>query len=299
MNVHEHRFLMSQQATLRKLLSDTDESEVIVRMSLNARLQEVEDQLESYEGRYPRLVNARLTFKGKPVIDQDGILADFGAKALATFEKAVASVGASLDGILGDVGRIPNRDAYGLLITGVAHGSFGFEFRDASQRAGGILEHSQAELAVEAVKDILEASLDATDEYELAYIADEIHERALKHLCEFLDVVAKNEAVCALRFGDDEVRFNNAEQVKRSAERLGRVENAELIELAGKFKGFLPNSRRAEFLVESTGEVIYGPVRASAAQSVEMNVKKSVRVATRRRQKGTSRPHYTFLGIIE
>ena len=292
-------FLMSQQATLRKLLSDTDESEVIVRMSLNARLQEVEDQLESYEGRYPRLVNARLTFKGKPVIDQYGILADFGAKALATFEKAVASVGASLDGILGDVGRIPNRDAYGLLITGVAHGSFGFEFRDASQRAGGILEHSQAELAVEAVKDILEASLDATDEYELAYIADEIHERALKHLCEFLDVVAKNEAVCALRFGDDEVRFNNAEQVKRSAERLGRVENAELIELAGKFKGFLPNSRRAEFLVESTGEVIYGPVRASAAQSVEMNVKKSVRVATRRRQKGTSRPHYTFLGIIE
>ena len=297
MNVNEHRFLSSQQATLKKLLSETDESEVIVRMSLDARLREVESQLEAYEERSPRVIDARLTFDGKPVIDNDGIMADFFAKALASFEIAVASVGASLDGLLGETGPIPNRSAYEFLITGIARGSFGFEFRGASQHTESMLEYSQAELAVETVKDILEASMISADENELFDEVGDIHQRALKHLCEFLNIMAKNEAVCTLRFGEDVVRFNDMEQVKRSAERLGHIDNAENIELAGQFLGILPNSRRAEFLVESTGEVITGPVRARAARFVQRNTNRFVKVSARRRQTGTAKPRYTFLDI--
>ena len=290
---------MSQQATLKKLINETDESEVIVRMSLNVRLREVEEQLESYEGHPPRLVDARLTFNGKPVIGHDGIMAEFLAKALTAFEIAVASVGASMNGFLSEMGPIPNRSAYGLLITGIARGSFGFEFRDVSQHTRSTPEYSQSELAVMTVRDILKASLEATDEYELTHVVDDIHHRALKHLCAFLDVVAKNEAVCALKFGDDVVRFDDTEQVKRSVERLGRIENAENIELVGRFRGVLPNSRRAEFFVEETREIVTGPVRAPVAQFAEGNINRVVRVSARRRQIATAKPHYTFLDIRE
>ena len=268
-------------------------------MGLESRLRQVEDQLESYEGSSPRVVDAGLTFNGKPVIGHDGIMAEFLAKALTAFEISVASVGASMNGFLEEMGPIPNRDAYGLLITGIARGSFGFEFRDASQHAGSVLEYSQSELAVRTVKDILKASLEATDEYELTHVVDDIHQRALNHLCKFLDVVAKNEAVCALRFGDDAVRFNSTEQVRRSAERLGRIENAENIELVGRFRGVLPNSRRAEFVIEPTGEIITGPVRAPVGQFAESNINRTVRVSARRRQIARTKPHYTFLYIRE
>ena len=303
MNIHEYRFLLSERATLKDLIDQAPPGSIITRMGLESRLKEVQAEIESYEANSivehsPDVVDARLTFGGKPVIGQHGILTDFGAKALTAFEKAVASVGASQDGHLNWMGPIPNRDAYGLLITDIAHGSFGFEFKGASQYRGSTLEYSEAELAVEKVRDILEASLEATDEYELTDKVGDIHQRALKHLCEFLDIVSKNGAVCALRFGDDEVRFNDTEQVKRSAERLGRIENAENVELEGQFIGFLPNSRRAEFWIESTGEIITGPVRRSVAQFAESNVNRPVRVSARRRQIGAAKPHYTFRDIM-
>ena len=83
---------------------------------------------------YPASRTMRLTFDGRPVTGRQGIMADFCAKALTAFEKAVASVGASQEGHLAWMGPIPNRDAYSLLITGIAYGSFGFELGGASPR---------------------------------------------------------------------------------------------------------------------------------------------------------------------
>ena len=175
----------------------------------------------------------RLTFSGKPVIEEYGIMAGFLAKALPAFETAVASIGASLNESLDDSGDetepIPNRDAYSLLITNVSRVSFGLEFEDASYDTENAPYRSQPELAVERIKKLLEASLETADDHSsLAYAADGIHQRALKHLREFLDVVAKNEAVCALRLGDKEVKFNNCDQVRKSADRLGRIGRAQV-----------------------------------------------------------------------
>ena len=81
--------------------------------------QQIEDMLQSIHREsaklqsgyldYPSSQSARLTFDGKPVVGQYGVVAGFLAKALAAFEKAVASVGASQDGYRGWMGRIPNR----------------------------------------------------------------------------------------------------------------------------------------------------------------------------------------------
>ena len=42
MNVHDYRFLLSEQGTLEKLISQTSPGNVIGRTSLQARLQQVE-----------------------------------------------------------------------------------------------------------------------------------------------------------------------------------------------------------------------------------------------------------------
>ena len=299
MNIHEHRFLLSERATLKKLISQADESDVIARMSFEARLQDVEEQLEAYEGFSPRSSNASLTFGGRPVVGRHGIAADFGAKALAAFEKAVASVGASQDGHLRWMGPIPNRDAYRLLITGVAQGSFGFQFESATQGNTITSQHSRAESAVETVTSILKASIEVENDYELADFIGSINQRAIKDVYEFLELVAKNGAVCTLEFGDDEMRFHDTEQVRRSAERLGRIEREEVVELIGQFIGFMPHQSRVGFVVDEPYEVITGMASGHVVEFAEENRRRPVRVTARRRQIGTARPHYTFLDILE
>ena len=231
MNKNEYRFLLTQQATLNNLISQTDESEVIVRMSLTARLQKITKRLNAYEGFSPNSVNASLTFSGKPVDGRRGIEADFGAKALSAFEKAVASVGASQDGYLREMGPIPNRDAYGLMITGIAHGSFGFEFEEASPGDANFQRQSRAASAVETVMKVLQSSVETEDNHEFADTVSNLGRRAIKDVCDFLEIVVKNEAVCALEFGDDEIRFQDTQQVRRSAERLGRIRSEEVLAL--------------------------------------------------------------------
>lgn len=265
-----------------------------ILQSINTR----QDAEAGYEGESAGTVNASLTFSGKPVVGSHGIEAGFVGKALAAFETAVASTGASLNGSLREKGPIPNRTAYGLLVTGTAHGSFGFKFEADPRRTENIVRYPQVGLAVEKVKDILRASIESSDEDELSEQVSDIDQRALKHLSEFLDILAKNETVFALEFRDDMVRFNDDHQVKRSAERLGRIENSENIELDGVFRGVLPNSRRVEFLVESTREIITGRASEEVAQFAEINTSLSSRVLVRRRQIRTAKPSYIFLRIL-
>ena len=63
MNVHDYRFLLSERGTLEKLIDQASPSSVISRMSLEARLRQVEEDLKAYEGYSPRVVKARLIFR--------------------------------------------------------------------------------------------------------------------------------------------------------------------------------------------------------------------------------------------
>jgi len=59
---------------------------------------------------------------------------EFGVKAINAFADAVAAIGASQTTSLGTRGALPNREAYQLLITGTAVGSFGFELEEGAER---------------------------------------------------------------------------------------------------------------------------------------------------------------------
>lgn len=303
MNIHEYRFLLSERATLNRLIRQTGESEVIARMSLEARLQEVQVQLEAYEGRSPRLINAGLTFRGNPVAGSRGIDAAFGPDAVKSFANAVGMVGASKHGPLAPTGRVPHSEEYRLLITSTAIGSFGFQVEEASQQPAFAGESTPVEMAIAQVKAILEASV-GTDEQLLEAI-DETDRRAIRAVKEFLKTVADGDAVCALEFGGDVFRFSDVAQVRRSENRLSDDNILEDdVTLLGYFEGFLPFSRRAEFYIaetaadflsEAVGTVISGKVEEAVDNTVgDINdfLKEQVQIGAHTRRVGDGRPRF-------
>ena len=296
MNAHDYRFLLSEQATLKDLIDRAPEGSIITRMGLESRLRQVEEELEAYEGYSPRVVSARLTFRGKPVLGGHGIRVDFASEATKEFADAVAKVGGSWR-------REGKPDAdYGLVITGTARGSFGFTVEDAGQTPHLEGESTPVERAIDRVKDIMAAATGTEDQ--LASALADTDERALSAIRKFLKTVADNDAVCAVELGDDRFAFQNAEQVRNSLLRLDNVKECD-VHVSGHFQGFLPKGRRAEFVVESSddesssdlvGDVISARVAASVVESVPINemLGEPVRVSARARRVGDSRPRYAI-----
>ena len=305
MNAHDYRFLLSERDTLRLLIGQTSPQNAIGRISLESRLRQVEEGLTAYEGYSPRVTQARLTFQGKPVVDTRGILVDFGTEAANAFAESVARVGASRRSPLSASGPIPNASEFQLLITGTATGSFGFQLEEASPQMALEGQATPTELAIEKVKDILEASI-GTDE-ELSEAIADTDLRALDSVQAFLKKMADNDAICALEFKGDEFRFRDVGQVRRSENRL-RGDNIHEIDvtLFGQFQGFLPNSRRAEillirtdadFLHEAVGTVISGRVDQTVDEKININetLGQAMTILARTRRVGQGRPRYVFV----
>ena len=73
----QYEFLRADLAELNNLLSMMPESAVVDRMSLEYRRSQVEAELEAFQPppRWP--ATAHLAFNGRPVVDREGIYADF------------------------------------------------------------------------------------------------------------------------------------------------------------------------------------------------------------------------------
>ena len=286
MNAHEFRLLLSERAALRDLIDRAPPGNVITKMSFENRLRQVEEQLESYEGYSPHVVTARLTFRGKPVMGSRAVDAGFGLDAAKAFVEAVAKVGRAWGGSDSD---------YSLLITGTTRGSFGFEVEDAAQMPALEGESTPVERALEHVKDILKATTGTDDQ--LVDAIEDTDDSALSAIHQFLKTVADGDAMCALELHEDEFSFRSADQVQRSAGRLDqRNISIEDVDLSGHLQGIMPKGRRAEFVVEETGDVITARVQASVAESVlaaEM-IDKPLKIRARTRRVGDSRPTYVI-----
>ena len=304
MNVHDYRFLLSEQTALNKMLAQIPESNVLGRMSLNDRLEQVEEELKTYDGYSPRLVNATLTFSGPPVIGSRGIQADFGLDAAKGFVKLVGLIGANFHGALPQRGRLSNTDDYRLMITGTAVGSYGFQVESASQQPTLEGEVAPVEVAISRVKDIFQASV-GTDE-QLTHAIDGIDTRALKGMSNFLKTVADNTAVCSLALGGEVFSFRDAGQVRRSQNRLSqdyiREEN---VTGTGRLLGFFPRRPRAQLEIESVdadlgdrevGRVVTAKVEASLAADTDINgiLRRDISFEARVRRVGAGRPTYVI-----
>lgn len=297
MNRKEYEYLQSQLSGLDELLAMVPDDAVIDRMSLQSRRNRVAAKLVAYPvpARWP--ATACLTFNGKPVVAEYAIAADFSNRAVNKFADVLATVGASLRGALNSKGPIPNRENYGLLITDVAIGSFGFELEEDLVRSRHAPGESPLESALQQVSTIL-TSLSGSDDALAEAIAD-LHPRALNSLRDYLKLMADNHATCALTYNDEVFRFKDESEVRRSLSRLGPQTILEKEQvLTGSFQGYLPEQRRFEFRVDENRDVISGRVDLRTRNLTAINgiLHQPARITVRVRKVGEGRPRYTVLG---
>jgi len=297
MNIQEYHQLQAEQTALARMLSELPASNVLERMSLESRKEEVDGLLASQPAPPREPVHARLTFRGKPVVGSHGVFAEFGGKAVNAFADAVFAVGASQRRSLSARGTIPNRDDYQLLITGTALGSFGFELEEAPKDNEMLFpEESLVEPAIEKTKAILEASVDSDDK--LAHAISGVDPLALERLCTFLKTMVEKEAVCYLVFKHQVFHFANVDQVRQSLLRLDQNNTQEdEQQIEGAFQGVLPKKRTFEFKLAGTDEIVSGTVGAGIPDADVINriLHQTTTIGIQRILDGNKRPKYVLL----
>lgn len=295
MNAHDHRFLLSERAALTGMLSEIAPDSVITRMSLESRLQEVEEQIAAFEAAPTRLVETRIAFRGAPVGD-DGIEAGFAVKALGAFTDAVATVGVGHALGLPLSGRARDKVAYNMVVRHTFPGSFGFRVEREFPHGAPPEEPAALESAIERVKAIVEASAD--NDESLSNAVAETDEKSIRSVRKFLAVMEKAKAYCSIAFKGDQFLFRDAAHVRESATRMAPNNIRESSEeMAVMFTGVLPNTRRYEFVTRS-GEVMTGAVAKSLRNIKAINeaLGKPATVFVKARRVGESKPTYIITG---
>lgn len=301
MNLQEYKRLLAERVSLQRLLEEIPVEDVLDRSSLQSRLEIVELELKQVTPPTREPARARLTFRGRPVVGQHGIFAEFGAKATSAFSEAVAKIAAGLSGNLAPMGPIPNRDESRLLITGTAIGSFGFELEEAplgNQLNFG--EDTIAGQALELTQNLLKSTVGSDDD--LADSAVATDPRAVAAIRSFLELLANNEAVCALNVNDKLFQFKDVGEVRRGVERLSQDNlHEEETQLTGEFQGVLPKARSFEFKISASQEVVRGKVSPAITSPDEINnhLHQSLTIDVLATRVGAGKPRYVLLMLPE
>jgi hypothetical protein len=300
MNLQEYKQLLAERVNLQRLLEEIPLEDVLDRSSLQSRLETVEQQLSQVTPPRREPARALLTFRGRPVVGQHGIFAEFGSKATSAFAAAVAKIAAGLSSQLAPMGPIPNRDESRLLITGTALGSFGFELEEAP--IGNQLDFGEdtiAGQALELTQNLLKSTVGSDDD--LADSAVAADPRAIAAVRSFLDLLATNEAVCALQFNDKLFQFKDVGEVRRGIERLSQDNLQEETQLTGEFQGVLPKARSFEFKMADSQEVVRGKVSPAITSPDDINnhLHQATTIDVLATRVGTGRPRYVLLKLPE
>lgn len=298
MNIRDFDNLRAEQAALKRMLADIPPEDVLDRSGLEARLQDVEEQLRAAGSPSRGPARAVLTFRGRPVVDHHGVFADFGTQAANRFTDAVTKVAAGLTAPLSAMGPIPHRNNSQLLITSTAIGSFGFEFEEYRSSVLDFGEDSTAAQAIAIVGTLLESTQGTDDE--LADSAAAADPRAISAVREFLELLASNEAVCALEYNRRIARFRDVGEVRRAVERLSQ-DNLQEKEatLHGEFQGVLPRARRFEFKLSANEEVIRGSISSAISDPdvINQHLHQPIKITVMMTQVGNGKPRYVLLSI--
>ena len=301
MNRREYENLLAQLGDINQFLAMLPASAVLDRASWEYRKQQVKEELDANPPPLRWPAAARLAFNGPPVAPGAGVELRFGTQAINAFANAVASFGAAQRTPASDHEPIPRRDDCQLQITGTAPGSFAFIIEEFMPPDAPITSESPVGLAFERINAVLQASISSDEE--LAEATAEIPHRALLDLQKFLRTLESHQAVCSFFIHDSPntpLRFNSVAEVTQSLNKLEEDNISEReYDIFGRFQGYLPNSRRAEFVNRETREIISGKVAASVNDANRINhiLWQDVRLSVRSRVVGTGKPRYTFIGF--
>ena len=293
--------LQSEIKELESILSEIPAENILERLSFESRLSSAKYLLDQS----PALAvaeKAHVTFRGRPVIGNHGISADFGSKAAGAFADAFAAVMAGLNESLRYMGPIPDKAKNQLVITGTAVGSFGFEFELPTSATDLISGQDKGSEALEKIQALLRASAEGSDD-EVAELVEVIHPRAVKKISEFLSYLSQQQAWCGIEFKNKFFRFADIEQLQLSADRLQESNIRESQEgYTGEFQGVLPNSRTFEFKLTDQSGIIKGKVDPAIDDPDILNrdwLHKPVTIQLDVFQVGQGRPRFALRNLAD
>ncbi len=297
MNKQMYDQLQTEMAALDELLEILPEEAVIDRISIEKRKNLLERKLETNPPprRWP--FAARIAFDGTPVLNSQGINANFGGDAMTAFAKLITSLAASQVTPLGERGVIPNQDSFQIAITGTSPGSFAFEIEEVPDQQESYLDTpTPVEVAIQQATEIIKSSTGEAES--LAEAIEETDNRALNDFRAFISILAESDATCSLSIEGGTFGFESAGEVQAALNNLSQ-ENVteEEIAILGYFQGYLPKVRRAEFVNDETREVISALVDRGIgdAETINSILGESVSITARTRRVGLSSPRYTIL----
>jgi hypothetical protein len=295
---HERQTLLSEIKELDEILLSIPDENVIERLGFEVRLKRAQTELESKQFSVEP-EKTRLTFRGAPVFGSDGIAADFGSKAAGHFAEAYSAIVAGMRDRLRYMGPIPHKSRNQLAITGVATGSFGFEFELPDLHSTLFSESGGAEEALQTLLALLEKAANGSDD-DVTEVVHAVHPRAVKKVVEFLEFMEKKGAWCGVEFKHHVFRYSDIEQLKHAKSRLsdGNIKHA-IETFRGSFEGSLPKPRTFQFQPAGDDNPIMGRFDPSIdAQAINRDwLNKPVSVKFDVMQVGQGRPRYTLLEI--
>lgn len=259
--------LRAEESGLRALLNEALQvDDPVGVLQYSERLTEIKNQLEALGDNPAPMASVALFFSGKPVLGSIGIASDFAGRALKDYQELISKIFAKLElGGMGERGPIPLKQDATLMVTGMAHGSFGFVLTELSDQTE--LHDTALKETVTATSALLEG-VSAVNETSFEQLADDLDSRTLDALRRFFSDLDSEAAT--IRIVDDvrELQLDSA-SIHRALMRTEATEIEESsTEAEGVMKGFLPAHRRFE--MEGIDGVTYsGSVSQEAAEQMQ------------------------------
>jgi hypothetical protein len=253
----ERDYSKADRAAVVGLLDRITEADALTRLGLESRLAELDRQIAA-QGLEPETTHATaaLFFGGRPVVGSQGVEAEFGTGAVATFQDLVSKVLAKNTSGLGVKGPVANKSAATMHITNIVRGSFGFLLEEVQDQAQ--LVDTNLKQAVEEASELLDIFGEADEERFQATVV-EVDQRILAAARDFFELMRQHGATLRMVAGECEFQFG-AEAVARGVERASEtsIEEDEK-SLDGQLAGVLPGAHQFEFRVIG-GETLKGKV---------------------------------------
>ncbi len=291
------QYLLSEKQTVQRFLDETPLDEVLERNSWIARLSSLDEEIEAENNRR-KPARSIITYKGPSVVGSYGVASAFGLAATRAYTNLVQQVAAQSERFepLGARGSVPNSKKNDLLVVGPAFGSFGFELEEQLDDQLTIDGRTAISSALDKTQALLQGTLQTDDE--LTEVVTGIDPRAITALRLFLNVLVKNEAVCAVETDQTRFHFDKPDEVASSLKRLDakNIHRQELA-LAGEFRGMRPGPRDFEFRREDTGDDITGKIdlAVSNIEAINQNLGRRAQLPLVSYQIGNGRPRYLLV----
>ena len=230
------------------------------------RKEDLQSELEKIKAAHVTNAGVALFFSGEPVLGSKGIVTSFAGKALQRFQEIVTKSYATLTlDKLGERGRVPLAKESSLLITGVAHGSFGFVLEEDAGDQPGLIDTSLKEAVEFAVGAIVKSSSEDDDTF--VALTETLNSRLLLALNSFFSELDSYNAT--VRLVDDHRDYAiGSSAIERARARIAgtTIEDEEKEIIVGTLNGFMPHQKRFEMILN--GNIILGSATDEATAQV-------------------------------